>query len=66
MTDDEEQIVNDAFQMIGTAISRIDGRAILTLRWMRSVMPSTGLNLICWSPRNNLPPTRLAMCWLHF
>ena len=25
MTDDEEQIVNDAFQMIGTAISRIDG-----------------------------------------
>ena len=25
MTDDEEQIVNDAFQMIGTAIGRIDG-----------------------------------------
>ena len=24
MTDDEEQIVNDAFRMIGTAISRID------------------------------------------
>ena len=24
MTDEEEQIVNDAFRMIGTAISRID------------------------------------------